>query len=183
MDPRPVPDTIDEQAWEEACRRDDVIRALVAHANNGRVGGAAVKDAAFKLGLSISTVYKLIKQFREEPRVSALLPRKEGRPVGTRIISEAVETIIQEAIYEIYLVPERPPMRELARQIAARCHRRGEQAPTERTIKARVDKIDPLVRARLRCDEIGQEAMKATCRNVANRWTSILIFSTGWLMH
>jgi hypothetical protein len=63
-------------------------------------------------------------------------------------ISEAVETIIHEVIREIYLVPERPPLRELARQIAARCRRQGEQPPTERTIKARVDKIDPLERAR-----------------------------------
>jgi len=91
-----------------------------------------------------------------------LLPRKEGRPVGTRIISEVVETIIQAAIGEIYLVPKRPPMRELARQIAVRCRRQGEQPPTERTIKARVDKIDPLVRARLCRDDSAQETMLAT---------------------
>ncbi len=162
MEPRPMAEAVDPRAWEEACRRDDVIRALVVQADNGRIGRAVVKDAASKLGLSIATLYRLLRQFREERRVSALLPRKEGRPVGTRTISEAVETIIQEAIREIYLVPERPPMRELARQIAARCRRQGQQPPTERTIKSRLAKIDPLVRARLRHDESGQESMKAT---------------------
>jgi len=46
MEPRPVPNAVDPQAWAEACRRDDVIRVLVAHAKNGRVGRAVVKDAA-----------------------------------------------------------------------------------------------------------------------------------------
>jgi len=162
MEPRPVTGTVEESAWDEACRREEIIRVLVANSDNGRIGRAAVKNAAARLGLGTSALYKLIKRFREERRVSALLPRKQGRPVGTRVISEAVETLIQEAIREIYLVPERPPMRELARQIAVRCRRQGEQPPTERTIKARVDKIDPLVRARLRRDDSAQEAMQAT---------------------
>jgi putative transposase len=162
MKSRSVPGRVEEWAWDEACRRDEVVRALVATSDEGRVGRAAIRDAAERLGLSASTLYRLIKRFREERRVSALLPRKEGRPVGTRGISEAVETIIHETIGEIYLVPERPPMRELVRQIAARCRSRGEQPPAERTIKARVQKIDPLKQARLRHDEIAQEAMKAT---------------------
>jgi putative transposase len=162
MDPSPVPGTVNPQEWEEACRRDDVIRALVVSAGDKRLSKAVIEDAAGRLGISAPTLYRLLKRFREQRRVSDLLPRRRGRPIGTQVISDAVEAIIQEAIQEVYLVPERPPMRELARQIAARCHRRGEQPPTERTIKARVDKIDPLVRARLRRDEIGQEAMKAT---------------------
>jgi len=96
MEPRPVPDAIEESAWDAACHREEFIRALVANSDNGRIGRAVVKDAAKRLGLSISALYKLIRRFREERRVSALLPRKEGRPVGMRVISEAVETIIQE---------------------------------------------------------------------------------------
>ena len=46
MEPRPVRNAVNPQAWAEACRRDDVIRVLVAHAKNGRVGRAVVKDAA-----------------------------------------------------------------------------------------------------------------------------------------
>ena len=82
--------------------------------------------------------------------------------MGTRFISESVEAIIQAAVREVYLVPERPTFRELVRQVAARCRRRGEQPPDARTIRRRVEDIDPVERARLRKDEAAQEGMKAT---------------------
>ena len=73
--------------------------------------------------------------------------------MGTRFISESVEAIIQAAVREVYLVPERPTFRELVRQVVARCRRRGEQPPDARTIRRRVEDIDPVERARLRKDE------------------------------
>ncbi len=50
--------------------------------------------------------------------------------MGTRYVSEDVEAIIQAAVREVYLVPERPTFRELVRQVAARCRSRGEQPAT-----------------------------------------------------
>jgi putative transposase len=121
-----------------------------------------VREAAAKLGISVTHLYRLIRLFREDRRVSVLLPRRAGRPVGKRFISESVEAIIQAAVREVYLVPDRPTFRELVRQVAARCRSRGEQPPDARTIRRRVDDIDPLERARLRMDEAAQEALKAT---------------------
>jgi putative transposase len=151
-----------EEDWEEACRREEEIRRLVAQERSGAVGRAAVGEAAAKLGISVTHLYRLLQRFREDRRVSVLLPRKAGRPVGTRFISESVEAIIQAAVREVYLVPERPTFRELVRQVAARCRRRGEQPPDARTIRRRVEDIDPVERARLRKDEAAQEGMKAT---------------------
>ena len=161
---KPGPETPSDEGagWEEACRREEEIRRLVAAERSGGIGRAAVGDAAAKLGISVASFYRLIQRFREDRRVSVLLPRKAGRPAGTRYISEGVEAIIQTAVREIYLVPERPPFRELVRQVAARCRSRGEPPPDARTIRSCVDDIDPFVRARLRHDEVAQEAMKAT---------------------
>ena len=99
----------------------------------------AVREAAAKLGISVATLYRLIQRFRENRRVSVLLPRRAGRPVGTRFISEGVEAIIQAAVREVYLVPERPTFRELVRQVATRCRKRGEQPPDARTIRHQHD--------------------------------------------
>jgi hypothetical protein len=63
--------------------------------------------------------------------------------VGTRFILEGVEAIIQAAVREVYLVPERPTFRELVPHVAARCRRRGEQPPDARTIRRRVDEERP----------------------------------------
>jgi hypothetical protein len=75
--------------WEEACRREEEIRRLVAEKRSSGIGRAAVGEAAAKLGISVPSLYRLIQRFREDRRVSVLLPRKAGRPVGTRYISEA----------------------------------------------------------------------------------------------
>jgi DDE domain/Helix-turn-helix domain len=91
------------------------------------IGRAAVREAAAKLGMSATNLYRLIQRFREDRRVSALLPRKAGRPAGTRFVSANVEAIIQTAVREIFLVPERPTFRELVRQVAARCRSQGER--------------------------------------------------------
>ena len=116
-----------EEDWEEACRREEEIRRLIAQERSGVIGRAAVGEAAAKLGISVTNLYRLIQRFREDRRVSVLLPRKAGRPVGTRYVSEDVEAIIQAAVREVYLVAERPTFRELVRQVAARCRSRGEQ--------------------------------------------------------
>jgi putative transposase len=162
LEPRAVPAKTNEREWDEACRRDDHIRALLEQFPKGRIGKAAICATAGALGVATATLYRLIRRFRKEQRVSALLPGKRGRPVGTLAIPESVENIIQESIKKIYLVPERPSLKELTRYVAARCHACGEQPPSERTIKTRVNRIDPLRRARLRQDDREVEAMTAT---------------------
>jgi putative transposase len=115
LEPRAVPAKTNEREWDEACRRDDHIRALLEQFPKGRIGKAAICATAGALGVATATLYRLIRRFRKEQRVSALLPGKRGRPVGTLAIPESVENIIQESIKKIYLVPERPSLKELTR--------------------------------------------------------------------
>lgn len=68
---------VPEEDWEEACRREDEIRRLVAQERSGVIGRAAVREAAAKLGISVTHLYRLIRLFREDRRVSALLPRRQ----------------------------------------------------------------------------------------------------------
>jgi hypothetical protein len=119
----------------------------LAHRSGLASSGERLFDRLPRNSGSASHIYRLIRLFREDRRVSVLLPRKAGRPVGTRSISEGVEAIIQAAVREVYLVPERPTFRELVREVAARCRSRGEQPPDARTIRRRVDNIDPVGRA------------------------------------
>ena len=65
---------VPEADWEEACRREDEIRRLVAQDRSGVVGRAAVGEAAAKLGISVTHLYRLLQRFREDWRVSVLLP-------------------------------------------------------------------------------------------------------------
>jgi DNA invertase Pin-like site-specific DNA recombinase len=63
---------VPEEDWEEACRREDEIRRLVAQQRSGVIGRAAVQEAARKLGISVTHLYRLIRFFRKDRRVSVL---------------------------------------------------------------------------------------------------------------
>ena len=69
---------VSEEDWEEACRREDEFRRLVAQARSGVIGRAAVQQAAAKLEISVTHLYRLIRLFREDRRVSVLLPLVRG---------------------------------------------------------------------------------------------------------
>ena len=63
----------EERDWEEACRREDAIRALL----NGRTSTLAAKEVeevAVELGLSRATLYRMIRLYRAGGTVSSLLP-------------------------------------------------------------------------------------------------------------
>lgn len=60
----PLPEEIDDILWQEACRRAEVIRDTLKD-NTYQTTAADIKFLRDKLGLSRSSVFRLIKQFRE----------------------------------------------------------------------------------------------------------------------
>lgn len=152
-----------DKTWAEACRREEIVRRLLTAAGpSGRIGHPAIAKASRTLGVSPATLYRLIRRFRADQRVSALEPRRRGRRIGTRLLSPEVESIIAAAIKEVYLRPERPTMRALVRDVQRRCYTCGLRAPAYDTIKSRLDRIDPKTVARRRRHERGLERMTAT---------------------
>lgn len=157
-----VSEDISPERWNEACRRDDAIRSLLAQTNqaDGRVGRAEVEATAAMLSLHPATVYRLIRKFRDDRRVTSLLPGVRGRPRGLRFIDPQVERLIDDEIKSFYLQPTRPTIAALARHIAARARASKLQAPAIRTIVARVNALPPRRRAGARGDDIAAEAIQ-----------------------
>jgi putative transposase len=69
----------------------------------------------------------------------------------TPLLSPPLEQLITATIDEVYLRPERPRISDLMTVIAAPCHERGFSKPSFRTIKRRLNRLDPktLTRRRL----------------------------------
>jgi hypothetical protein len=63
--------------WQEACRREAVIRPLAEQQEP--VSREAALQAAERLGLSARMVYRLVARFRRRPQVSSLAPGVRGR--------------------------------------------------------------------------------------------------------
>src|SRR3954469_18063659 len=99
---RPNDQTSAEAAiWAEGGRRHQAIRQLLGR-HRGRLTTGDVSDVARELGVSRATLYRLIGIHRTAGSVEALLPRRPGRRAGTRVLSDAVETIVCGAIAEAW---------------------------------------------------------------------------------
>jgi putative transposase len=150
-------------AWEEACRRDDVIRALLAGAGkDGRIGRLAIASASAELKISPATLYRLLARFRTDRRVSVLRPTARGPKPGSTRLSATLESLIRDEIRDFYLKPERPTFQALLVRIHALCASQGLPKPTGRTVQRRLEQIDARKRARARGDDARLEALTAT---------------------
>jgi len=148
----------DQSGWGDACRREAAIRDLLDR-HPERLTINAVELVACELGLSRPTLYRLIARYRLTRTVEGLLGPGRGRREGTRVLDPDEEKLIREILEEEYLKPTRPPFEYVLERIRGACRRRGWPPPTWRTVKARLDLIDPRAKAVLRRDI---EAVRAT---------------------
>jgi putative transposase len=146
---------------EEGYRREEAIRSLLKRHDDNRLTIGAVDEIAHELGVSRSTMYRLITAYRAKGTVSSVEPRTLGRRKDTLVLDAKRETLIAATIHEIYLKPERPTMTYLVEQVRARCARKGLRLPDRRTVKVRVDRIDRRTVALKRKDLKGVKTTEA----------------------
>ena len=127
----PLADEIDEDLWNEASGRADVIRSFLKE-DPGRTSAADIVRLAEELDLSRASVFRLIKLFREGGTVMSLVERKRGRPVGHRTLDAAREEIIHAAINRHHLKRTRPSISQLVRDVQTDCLSAGLAIPVRR---------------------------------------------------
>jgi hypothetical protein len=128
---------------EEGCRREEAIRGLLhATASTSTIVSLLSPCRFGELGVSRSTMYRLIIAYQAKGTVSSVEPRAMGRRKDVFVLDAKRERLIASTIHEIYLKPERPTMAYLIEQVRARCAQKGLPLPDRRTIKARVDRVD-----------------------------------------
>ncbi|AAK64853.2 helix-turn-helix domain-containing protein [Sinorhizobium meliloti] len=145
----PFPDEVDEALWDEACRRAEAVREFLKH-RPGKMTAADVALLATEVETSRATAYRLIKLFRAGGTVMSLVDRKRGRPEGHRVLDDKREEIIRTTINRHYLTRNRPTVSQLVRDVQTNCISAGLKRPHRRTIKARLEEIEPQRRAKRR---------------------------------
>ena len=150
-----------DEAWALAHERATVIRKLVLIDYEQHLA-AAIREAAVDLGVSRAGLYRMINRFQMAGTTSALLPRRLGRPAGTRSLDARREAVITREIETFYLRPERPKLSQLIERIAQRCDAAGMRAPNWRTVHARVGALDAKLVAGKRQDVAALRDLLAT---------------------
>ena len=125
---------VSDEDWAEAVRREAVVRPLAAP----RTSRVAVTVAAQDLGLSTAQRYRLIQAFRKQPVTRSLVATKPGPKQGARLLPEAVEQQIEQAIDAFYRTRERPTLGKLQRDIRTDCRIASLKPPSRKAIKARI---------------------------------------------
>jgi putative transposase len=99
----------------------------------------AVSRAAVELHLSTRQVYNHLARYREDRRVSSLLPRTNGTRRAR--ISTGVEAIIAGTLREMWLQPEQPDLAPIVDEVRARCASEGFKPPAYVTVAKRIPHV------------------------------------------
>jgi putative transposase len=136
-----------EEEWAVGQRRFKAIECLLDNPLRSREETARI---AKEHGVHVGTLYRWFALYTNAGHVSALVPSKRGRKVGTVLLKDPIETIVQSAIEEIYLTKQRSSAQEVIDEVKRRCRLAKVAPPHPNTIRNRVNRIPNKERMRRR---------------------------------
>jgi len=125
-----------DEAWSKAVR---IARELDRVLDEDLPMREAVSRTAVELRLSTRQVYNHLARYREDRRVSSLLPRTNGARRAR--ISTSVEAIISDTLREMWLQPEQPDLAPIVDEIRARCASERLKPPAYVTVAKRIPHV------------------------------------------
>lgn len=125
-----------DEAWSKAVR---IARELDRVLDGDLPMREAVSRAAVELRLSTRQVYNHLARYREDRRVSSLLPPTNGARRAR--ISAGVEAIIADTLREMWLQPEQPDLAPIVDEIRARCASERLKPPSYVTVAKRIPRV------------------------------------------
>ena len=135
--------TLSDAVWNEARRRAVVISPL---AQLDFVPEVAAAEGAKQLGLSVRTIYTLIRRYRESGgSLVALVPAHSNGGRGGKRLPEKVELILSSTISERYLTRQRTKIETVVREVRRRCKDEKLRVPSANTIRSRIRHLRPEV--------------------------------------
>lgn len=135
---RPDLSDFSEREWFEARRRFKIIEALVDRDDLAR---ADVEAEAGRAGVSASTLYRWLGDYRAARQLSALIPQRRGPKEGSRRIERNAELVMKTVFEDTFLTKQRRKAADVIVEIRKRCRSAGIAPPTESTIRRRLEEI------------------------------------------
>jgi putative transposase len=120
--------------WQTAVERGRLIKPLLNKRNSN---SEDIELVANKLGKSVRTVYRWLKNLREYQSLTALLRNPRSDKSSYRL-SEEVEQLIENCINSDYLAEERISVQELYRRVRDECEEKNLKVPHRNTVASRV---------------------------------------------
>lgn len=138
-------DEITSGDWKIAEERYEAIKPLVEYESPGR---KRVNQRATEVGVHPSTLYRWLADYNSFGVIATLIPKRRGWQEGKGRISFEAERVIEQAIKDFYLTPQRPTAEKTVVEVRRICRERGVDAPSASTIRSRISKISEKERLR-----------------------------------
>ncbi|QFT34859.1 MULTISPECIES: Mu transposase C-terminal domain-containing protein [unclassified Vibrio] len=130
----------DEQ-WLEAKSRYEIIAPILEKSSYGSPVTDLVKKAAKQHSIGSASIWRWIRTWHDNPKLSSLISKKTGIAKGTEKLSEQVNLIINDVIQNEYLTSQKKSIASVCREIDKRCKRLGIKPPHPNTIRLRIRKL------------------------------------------
>ena len=130
-----APIDVPGDAWQEACRRESVVRPMVAER---RLSRQAMTEACAQLGLRKSQVYELLRRYRSDPRITSLVPSSGGTTKGADRLAPEIAAVIEQCIERFYLSRQKLTGAALFEAVEHECRSAGLKAPSLNAVRRRV---------------------------------------------
>ena len=127
-----------EQRWRRALERQPELRKLIETPTRSR---SDVEAAAHRLGLHISTLYRLLRRFASDQTAEAITGEARGWRPGRSRLPASIDSVIDAAVQDFFLTKQAPTAAALHREIALRCRAAGLAPPAPSTIHRRLRKL------------------------------------------
>lgn len=127
---------IDPMAWQRATRLATDLEPWRGHQ---RIPTPVLSRLAQRHRLSSRQLQRLRARYEKDPRTTALMPERTGRPRGARVLDERVEAVIEHAIKRHYLQREQPSVAHLVDRLGTLCRRLDLVPPSRPTVVSRVN--------------------------------------------
>ncbi|PHQ98901.1 MAG: hypothetical protein COB39_06915, partial [Marinosulfonomonas sp.] len=114
-----------DKNWKEAERRAKVLAGLPEQLEQNDV-----ELATAELGISRATLFRWMKQFREDGRTSALLPIPRGPKRGMQQLDPDVEAIVSRLFEGLYATRRKPTRTRFWHEVAAAIRPAGVAIPS-----------------------------------------------------
>lgn len=143
------------EEWAEAQRRFQAIKPLLENPLRTRADADKIAAAT---GIHTATLYKWLKLYQQAGHVSALVPTKRGRKMGTRLLAKEQEKIIESAIEDLYLNKQRHKPQDIIEEVQRRARLAKTAAPHPNTVRNRIAELRP-------ADTLRRRGFKEHARN------------------
>ncbi|UTD15417.1 DDE-type integrase/transposase/recombinase [Tenacibaculum mesophilum] len=126
-----------DEKWEEAQRRFKIILPILENRRDSNL----VKKIASENGVHYTTLYRWVKIYDKTNLVSSLIGFKKNGGKGKSRLNLEIDTIIKEAINDIYLDSSKKSITKVIREITKRCKEKELKPPHSNTIRNRIKSL------------------------------------------